>query len=168
MLKGKNAYNNHFLLFKQCFIPYQVWKSPFELHLSPGKSFDLFQSKILLFLQSLGYLIFYGIQYDYYGIISVTGDLRDDHNPDFLREYHKALAVVCDDLFFARFRKSTSGSIKNEPSPAGSVQLLQEMFGKCHTEDEKVKMVDDLLDVKLLPSTTTEGVHFNTERLKER
>jgi len=24
------------------------------------------------------------------------------------------------------------------------------------------------LDVKLLPSTTSEGVHFNAERLKER
>ena len=42
------------------------------------------------------------------------------------------------------------------------------MFGDCHTEDEKVKMVDDLLDVKLLPATNVEGVHFNADRLKER
>ena len=42
------------------------------------------------------------------------------------------------------------------------------MFGECHTEDEKVKMVDDLLDVKLLPATNIEGVHFNTQRLRER
>lgn len=97
-----------------------------------------------------------------------SGDMRDDHNPDFLREYHRALAVVCDDLFFARFRQSTVGSIKNEPSVDGALRLLQNMFGQCHTEDEKVKMVDDLLDVKLLPATNLEGVHFNSERLKER
>ena len=78
------------------------------------------------------------------------------------------MAVVCDDLFFARFRRNTAGSIKNEPSVDGAVKLLQQMFGNCHTEDEKVKMVEDLLDVKLLPATNMEGVHFNSERLKER
>ena len=98
----------------------------------------------------------------------VLGDLRNDHNPNFLREYHRALAVVCDDLFFARFRRNTAGTIRNEPSVEGAAKLLQQMFGNCHTEDEKIKMVDDLLDVKLLPSTTSEGVHFNAERLKER
>ena len=94
-----------------------------------------------------------------------TGDLRDDHNPDFLREYHRALSVVCSDLFFARFRRSTQPRTDNVQ---GALQLLQSMFGECHTEDEKVKMVDDLLDVKLLPATNVEGVHFNTERLRER
>ena len=95
--------------------------------------------------------------------------MRNDHNPAFVKEYHRALAVVCDDLFFARFRRSTQGTIKAEPSPLeGGVKFLQQMFGQCVTEDEKIKMVDDLLDVKLLPSTTTEGVHFNTARLKER
>ncbi|WAR00886.1 hypothetical protein MAR_025258, partial [Mya arenaria] len=98
-----------------------------------------------------------------------AGDLRNDHNPNFVKEYHRALAVVCDDLFFARFRRNTQGTIKNEPSSLeGGVKLLQQMFGQCHTEDEKIKMVDDLLDVKLLPSTTAEGIHFNTQRLKER
>ena len=95
----------------------------------------------------------------------LTGDLRDDHNPDFLREYHRALSVVCSDLFFARFRRSTQPRTDNVQ---GALQLLQSMFGECHTEDEKVKMVDDLLDVKLLPATNVEGVHFNTERLRER
>ena len=100
-----------------------------------------------------------------YQKLSPTGDLRDDHNPDFLREYHRALSVVCSDLFFARFRRSTQPRNDNVQ---GALQLLQSMFGECHTEDEKVKMVDDLLDVKLLPATGVEGVHFNTERLRER
>ena len=31
--KGGNAGNQHFLLFPQCFLPYQKHKSLFELHL---------------------------------------------------------------------------------------------------------------------------------------
>lgn len=96
------------------------------------------------------------------------GDLRNDHNPEFQKEYHRAWAVVCDDLFFSRFRRNTTGSIKNEPSVDGALRLLQQMFGSCHTEDEKIKMVEDLLDVKLLPATNYEGVHFNADRLRER
>ena len=96
----------------------------------------------------------------------LAGDLRDDHNPDFQREYHRALSVVCSDFFFARFRRSTKP--QPEDSTQGALQLLQSMFGECHTEDEKVKMVDDLLDVKLLPATNIEGVHFNSQRLRER
>ena len=92
--------------------------------------------------------------------------MRDDHNPDFLREYNRALSVVCSDFFFARFRQARKP--QSQENTQGALQLLQSMFGECHTEDEKVKMVDDLLDVKLLPATNVEGVHFNTERLKER
>lgn len=101
-------------------------------------------------------------------VFVLPGDLRTDGNPNFQREYHRAMAVVCDDLFFARFRRNTAGTIKNEPSIDSALTLLQQMFGNCHTEDEKIKMVDDLLDVKLLPATNLEGVHFNADRLRER
>ncbi|VDI46614.1 Hypothetical predicted protein, partial [Mytilus galloprovincialis] len=103
-----------------------------------------------------------------------AGDLRDDSNPDFLREYHRALAVVCDDLFFARYRQSSGISktlAKKNPGVSvehAALQLLQAMFGDCRTEDEKMKVVEDLLDVKLLPGTDTEGVHFNKERMQQR
>lgn len=86
-----------------------------------------------------------------------------------MREYHRALAVVCDDLFFARYRRNSapnSGSQRNVGQAA--VQMLQALFGDCKTEDEKIKMVDDLLDVKLLPGTDMEGVHFNKDRLQDR
>jgi hypothetical protein len=46
--------------------------------------------------------------------------------------------------------------------------LLEAMFGDSHTEDEKNQVIDELLDVKLLPSTDIEGVHFNKERMQER
>lgn len=102
------------------------------------------------------------------------GDLRDDSNPGFLKEYHKALAVVCDDLFFARYRQSSGISqtlAKKNPGVSveqAALQLLQAMFGDCRTEDDKMKVVNDLLDVKLLPGTDKEGVHFNKERMQQR
>ena len=102
------------------------------------------------------------------------GDLRNDSNPGFLKEYHKALAVVCDDLFFARYRQSSGISqtlAKKNPGVSveqAALQLLQAMFGDCRTEDDKMKVVNDLLDVKLLPGTDTEGVHFNKERMQQR
>lgn len=42
------------------------------------------------------------------------------------------------------------------------------MFGGCRTEDEKMKMVDDLLDVKFLLGINMEGVYFNKNRLNDR
>lgn len=106
--------------------------------------------------------------------MSLTGDLRDDNNPDFLREYHRALAVVCDDLFFARYRRSSSLTQTLARANSGvnieqaALQLLSAMFGDCRTEDEKLLMVEDLLDVKLLPGTNMDGVHFNKDRIQER
>lgn len=109
----------------------------------------------------------------YFVALSFTGDLRDDSNPDFTKEYNRALAVVCDDLFFARYKRTT-GLSQSVAKATGvnveqaALQMLQAMFGGCRTEDEKMKMVDDLLDVKLLPGTNMEGVHFNKNRLNDR
>lgn len=46
--------------------------------------------------------------------------------------------------------------------------MLQVMFGGCRTEDEKMKMVDDFLDVKFLLGINMEGVYFNKNRLNDR
>lgn len=106
-------------------------------------------------------------------MIFVSADLRDDSNPAFAKEFYRALSVVCDDLFFARYRRSTSLSKSMEETNDGSVEtastkLLEAMFGDCHTEEEKRNMVDELLDVSLLPATDIEGVHFDKKRLQER
>ena len=51
-------------------------------------------------------------------ILYISGDLRDDIQPEFLREFHKALAVVSGDLFFARYRfqSETAHSLKEKSS----------------------------------------------------
>ena len=37
-----------------------------------------------------------------------SGDLRDDSNPEFCKEFYRALSVVCDDLFFSRYRRESA------------------------------------------------------------
>lgn len=51
-----------------------------------------------------------------------AGDLRDDSQPEFLREFHKALAVVSGDLFFARYRfQSDAAHSLREKSSSNSL-----------------------------------------------
>ena len=46
--------------------------------------------------------------------------------------------------------------------------MLVELFGDCYNEEEKGRLVDDLLDMTVLPSTNEKGVIFNKERMRER
>lgn len=101
-----------------------------------------------------------------------AGDLRDDNNPVFLKEFHHALAVLCDDLFFARYRRSASLARTLTSRSAGSEletsDLFETVFGESHTESDKASVVDELLDLKLLRGTNKDGVHFTQEALVEQ
>lgn len=92
----------------------------------------------------------------------------------FLKEFHQGLAVICDDLFFSRYRRSSAlsqtlaslpGSIKVEEA---SRELLESVFGDSHTEADKSNVVEELLDLRLLRGANREGVHFTQEGLIER
>lgn len=102
------------------------------------------------------------------------GDLRDDSHPGFMKEFHLALAVICDDLFFARYRRSSALARTLSSLPASddlesaSRVLLESVFGDAHTEADKENMVEGLLDVKLLRGANKEGVHFTHEGIVER
>ena len=101
------------------------------------------------------------------------GDLQDDSNPNFAREFYRAISVVCDDLFFARYRRSSSAAKTlahtndvNVESAADT--LLSIMFGDAPTEEEKVDVVKELLDTRILPGTDGKGVTFTRDRVQER
>ena len=51
VIKGENAGNQHFLLFPQCFLPYQKHKPTtiVTINLSHANAFNLVKAKILLF-----------------------------------------------------------------------------------------------------------------------
>lgn len=102
------------------------------------------------------------------------GDLRDDAHPGFLKEFHHALAVVCDDLFFARYRRTSalartlSSLPADENLESASRMLLESVFGDAHTEADKSNVVEGLLDAKLLRGANKDGVHFTNEGIVER
>lgn len=119
---------------------------------------------------------------NHYSSLLSSGDMRDDTNVDFLREFHLALSVVCNDLFFARYRSKNSPrdtasdrdgegiSTLEEPplDPAQSKALIDAMFGGEQLETEKEDSLERLMDVKLLHGSDEDGVHFNKELLSER
>ena len=101
-----------------------------------------------------------------------SGDLRDDSKPTFVREYQRALTVVCDSLFFAHHNRpsdtlqSVATAMGTDAGTAG--QALQSLFGQSPTEDARTRVVEDLLDVKVLPEVDAHGRQFNAERVQER
>ena len=105
--------------------------------------------------------------------LNSTGDLQNDGNPEFAKQFYLALSVVCDDLFFARYRRDSSTAKTLADQSGASVDkaassLFAAMFGNAQTEPEKHSMVEELLDTRLLHSTDSEGVHFNKERCEDR
>ena len=106
-------------------------------------------------------------------ISSPLGNLQDDHAPEFALQFYRALSVVCDDLFFARYRHESSPARSLAESSGVNVTeaatgLFKAIFGNTYNEDEKAHVVDDLLDTRLLPATDGAGVTFNKERIMER
>lgn len=98
-----------------------------------------------------------------------SGDLRDDSNPKFIKEYQRALSVMCDDLFFSKTKRSeSSAEPPNHIEPKAAQQLLQSMFDTCQSDDCKEAMMEELLDVKLQPNTTRDGLKLTQERLAQR
>lgn len=106
-------------------------------------------------------------------ILSISGDLRDDHNPEFAEEFYRALSVVCDDLFFARYKQQSQPARALTETAPGNLQeaakaLLTAMFDNAYNEDEKGRVVDDLIDTRLLPATDGKGTTFTPEKIKQR
>jgi hypothetical protein len=102
----------------------------------------------------------------------LSGDLRDDTKPAFVRVYHQALAVVCDSLFFAHHGRpsdtvrSVAAAMGTDPRSAG--QALQSLFGQSPNEDSSTRIVEDLLDIKVLPEVDAHGKQFTPDRVQER
>ena len=95
-------------------------------------------------------------------------DFRDDGNADFVREFHRGLSVCCDDMFFARYRRSQALNKAREEGVDPGASLLDGLYGQAHTEAEKSDVVEDLLDLKLLRGTMSDGAHFAPEVLFSR
>nr|XP_047130962.1 uncharacterized protein LOC100202447 isoform X1 [Hydra vulgaris] len=97
-------------------------------------------------------------------------DIRNDSDPKFLSEFHKALSVVCSDLFLSRYQKSNALNkalnkvFENEYSEG---QVLEKLFGDSHDEIARENVVNDLLNVKLVRSKY-DSENFNEKVIYQR
>ena len=94
-------------------------------------------------------------------------NLRDDTEPSFVKEFHRGLAIVCDDLFFARYRRSCVPNSQNEDLEKVT-ELLDSNIKSSQDNAARSDVVGELLDVKLLRGSSKDGVHFSREGLVER
>lgn len=101
-----------------------------------------------------------------------AGDLHDDTNSTFVREYQRALSVVCHTLFFAQHPQEShtvqklAATLETDAKSAGVA--LQKLFVDSPTEDAQTRIVEDLLDLKILPDVDAYGHQFSAERIKDR
>ena len=101
-------------------------------------------------------------------------DMMDDSDPAFVKEFYKSLSVVCNDLFFARYKRSTALSSAMMSFPEETMQLedagkfvLESVFGDAHNEIDRQNVIDELLDTKLIRSSNN-SVLFNQEIMFQR
>ena len=90
-------------------------------------------------------------------------DLRDDTEATFVEEFHRGLAIVCDYLFFARYRRSCLPASENERAH-NITELLDASAKSAQDNSTRSDVVGDLLDLKLLRGSS----HFSREGLVKR
>ena len=101
-------------------------------------------------------------------------DMTDDSDPAFVKEFYKSISVVCNDLFFARYKRSTALSSAMMSFPEETLKLedagkfvLESVFGDAHNEVDRQNVIDELLDTNLVRSSN-KSVLFNQEVMFNR
>ena len=102
-------------------------------------------------------------------------DMRSDSDPNFVKEFYKALSVVCSDLFLARYKRSSALNQAMMTAPDetkgivdASKRMLENLFGDAHNEIDRENVVDDLLDTKLVRNKKNESEDFNQDAMFQR
>ncbi|XP_033122761.1 uncharacterized protein LOC117121631 [Anneissia japonica] len=104
------------------------------------------------------------------------GDMIDDTDQDFTREFYSALSTVCNDLFFARYRRTSALTQAEQDMTAeqkdkeekSSRMLLEALFGDSHANSDKENIVDQLLDVQLIRGSDSSGTTVTQEQMNQR
>ena len=97
-----------------------------------------------------------------------SGSLCNDWEPAFVREFYHALSVCCSELFFARYRNSSRFSPANNSGASSTLNLLKVAFGEAETSSERLTIVDEVLDTRVMMGVDVEGKTFTHERIMER
>ena len=98
-------------------------------------------------------------------------DIRNDSDPRFLIEFHKALSVVCLDLFLSRYQKSNAlnKALNNVPDNEYSGdKILEKLFGDSHEEIARENVVNDLMNIKLVRNKYDQSENFSEKAIYQR
>jgi len=100
-----------------------------------------------------------------------SGDMCDDNNVNFMKEFYKGMRICCQDMFFSRARSSAhDNQLKSIPS-TGNTSMgkpLEHAFKLMKQPSTKLNAMKELVDVKVSDPVnhdyTSEGV---TERISK-
>eukprot|EP00111_Clytia_hemisphaerica_P004694 TCONS_00013482-protein len=103
-------------------------------------------------------------------------DMRSDSDPKFVKEFYKALSVVCSDLFLSRYRRSNAMNEafvnftddQNMSVQDAGKRVLETVFGDTHDEMERSNVVNDLLDTKLVRNKHNTSQKFDRDVMFKR
>ncbi|XP_071958404.1 uncharacterized protein [Antedon mediterranea] len=104
------------------------------------------------------------------------GDMIDDTDQEFTREFYNALSTVCNDLFFARYRRTSAltqaeqelSAEQKEKEEKSSRMLLESLFGDSHANADSENVMEQLLDMQLMRGSDSSGVNLTQEQMNER
>ncbi|XP_070551209.1 uncharacterized protein [Ptychodera flava] len=94
-----------------------------------------------------------------------VGDLTDDRNPLFLREFFKLMNIVCQDMFFSRSRTTPAASHLTGLPLTSSKTALETAFRHTKSSDDKANVVGELVNVKVQVPSQGE---FGSSNISER
>lgn len=94
-----------------------------------------------------------------------SGDMTDDSNTLFMREFYKGLRVVCQDMFFSRARNTPTTQNLIGSSSTNSRVALEQALGSVKNQDEKILMIDEIVDMKIDGPTRLD---FSDQQMSQR
>lgn len=100
------------------------------------------------------------------------GGFSDDSDPSFIREFYRALSICCSDLFLSRYRHSSTLSLvdrhREEDSTRNPAQVLESLFNSAHRISEKLAIIDEVLDTRVMTSIDLNGTEFSHKNIMQR
>ena len=90
-----------------------------------------------------------------------AGGIYDDWDLSFVKEFYLSLSICCSQLFFSRYRASSSTAAAHSKSSHDSGSFLEAVFGRAETVTEKLNIVNDVIDTRVMMDVDQDGSEFS-------
>ncbi len=99
-----------------------------------------------------------------------AGSFESDSHHCFLREFFRALSLICSDLFLSKYREDSSVTSKliMDTTNKSPQNILKSVFESTQSVLDKGNVVDGLLDTRVLVNNDIHGNEFTQERVMKR